>query len=169
MTLTQLLYVVSVAMHKNFSKAAEKCFVTQPTLSMQILKLEDELGVKIFNRLCSPIEPTDVGMAIIEQARIVLEESQRITDIVNSFGEEIFGTLKIGIIPTVSPYLLPLFLEEYINKYPKVELIIYELQTKEIIRQLEQNTIDAGVIASPSGHSRFIEEKLNFLVKRNIK
>jgi LysR family hydrogen peroxide-inducible transcriptional activator len=160
MTLTQLFYVVSVAMYKSFSKAAEKCFVTQPTLSMQINKLEEELGVKIFNRQITPIEPTDIGNEIIEQARIILEESERINDIVYSFGKEIYGRLRIGIIPTVSPYLLPLFLESYLSKYPKVELVISELQTKEIIQQLEHNTIDAGIIAGPWGHTRFIEENL---------
>ena len=162
MTLTQLHYVVSVAIHKSFSKAAEKCFVTQPTLSMQIIKLEDEFGVQIFNRLSTPVEPTEIGEKIINQARIILEESQRIKDIVIDFGQEISGTLRLGIIPTVSPYLLPLFLENYIRKYPKVELVINELQTREILRQLEQNNIDAGVIATPSGHSRFIEEKLYY-------
>ncbi len=162
MTLSQLNYVVSVAAQQSFSKAAEKCFVTQPTLSMQINKLEEELGVKIFNRLSSPVAPTDVGQEIIEQARIILEESQRITDIVNSFGKEIYGTLRLGIIPTISPYLLPLFLENYIRKYPGVELVIYELQTKEIMRQLEQNIIDAGIIATSEANSRFIEERLYY-------
>ncbi len=162
MTLSQLNYVVSVAAQESFSKAAEKCFVTQPTLSMQINKLEDELGIKIFNRLSSPIAPTDIGQEIIEQARIILEESRRITDIVNSFGKEIYGKLRLGIIPTISPYLLPLFLESYIKKYPGVELVIYELQTKEIMRQLEQNIIDAGIIATPEANSRLIEEKLYY-------
>lgn len=124
MTITQLKYVLSVAEYQNFTIAADHSFVTQPTLSMQIQKLEEELDVKIFNRGTKPIELTVVGKKIVEQAKIIVDESNRITDIVHQQKGYIGGDFKLGIIPTVMPTLLPMFLNNFTKKYPKVKLII---------------------------------------------
>tara|TARA_R110001632_G_scaffold210521_2_gene335648 strand:+ start:34110 stop:35051 length:942 start_codon:yes stop_codon:yes gene_type:complete len=149
MTITQLKYVLSVAEYQNFTVAAEHSFVTQPTLSMQIQKLEDQLGVLIFNRSKKPIELTDVGEKVVEQAKIIVNESNRITDIVHQHKGFIGGEFRIGIIPTVMPTLLPMFLNNFTKKYPKVKLIIEELTTEEIVRKLMDNHIDAGLAATP--------------------
>src|ERR1051325_348278 len=107
MTTVQLEYIVAVDTYRSFVVAAEKCFVTQPTLSMQVQKLEDTLGVKIFDRTKQPVSPTEIGMEIIEQARILLAESEKIREIITDRQKELSGELKVGIIPTVSPYILP--------------------------------------------------------------
>ncbi len=149
MTITQLKYVLSVAEYQNFTVAAEHSFVTQPTLSMQIQKLEDQLDVLIFNRSKKPIELTDVGKKVVEQAKIIVNESNRIKDIVHQHKGFIGGEFRIGIIPTVMPTLLPMFLNNFTKKYPKVKLIIEELTTEEIVRKLMDNHIDAGLAATP--------------------
>jgi len=158
MTITQLKYVLSVAEHQNFTVAAEHCFVTQPTLSMQIQKLEDELNVQIFDRGKKPIELTDIGSKLIEQAKIIVGESNRISDIVDQHKGYIGGEFKIGIIPTIMPTLLPMFLTNFTNKYPKVQLIIEELTTEEIIRKLNDGYIDAAIAATPL-ETQSIKEK----------
>ncbi len=149
MTITQLKYVLAVAEYQNFTIAATHCFVTQPTLSMQIQKLEEQLNVQIFNRAKKPIEITDVGKKVIEQAKIIVDESTRITDIVHQHKGYIGGEFKLGIIPTVMPTLLPMFLQNFTKKYPKVKLIIEELTTEEIIRKLIDGHIDAAIAATP--------------------
>ncbi len=149
MTITQLQYVLAVAEYKNFTTAAEHSFVTQPTLSMQIQKLEDELNIQIFNRSKKPIAITDVGKKVVEQAKIIVDESNRIKDIVDQHKGYIGGEFRLGIIPTVMPTLLPMFLNNFTHKYPKVKLIIEELTTEEIIRKLTDGYIDAGLAATP--------------------
>jgi LysR family hydrogen peroxide-inducible transcriptional activator len=149
MTITQLKYVLAVAEHRNFTVASEHSFVTQPTLSMQIQKLEEELDTKIFNRSKKPIQLTEIGKKIIEQAKIIVDESNRITDIVEQQKGYIGGDFKLGIIPTIMPTLLPLFLKTFIKKYPKVNLKIEELTTEEIIKKLEDGHIDVGIAATP--------------------
>jgi len=149
MTISQLKYVLAVAKYQNFTTASENCFVTQPTLSMQIQKLEDELDVKIFNRKKKPIQLTDIGEKIVEQAKTIVNESQRINDIVEQQKGFIGGDFKIGIIPTIMPTLLPLFLKTFLKKYPKVNLIIEELTTEEIIKKLKDGYIDAAIAATP--------------------
>jgi len=149
MTITQLRYVLSVAEYKNFTVAAAHSFVTQPTLSMQIQKLEDQLEVKIFNRSKKPIELTEVGKKIVEQAKVVVDESNRILDIVHQQKGYIGGEFKLGIIPTIMPTLLPMFLNNFTKKYPKVKLIIEELTTEDIIRKLSDGHIDAAIAATP--------------------
>ncbi len=149
MTITQLKYLLAVAEYKNFTLAAEKCFVTQPTLSMQIQKLEEELDVTIFNRKKKPIQLTDIGIKIIDQAKIIIDESQRITDIVEQQKGYIGGDFKIGIIPTIISTLLPLFIKNFIKSYPKVHLIIEELTTEEIIKKLKDGHLDVGIAATP--------------------
>lgn len=162
MTITQLKYVLSVAEHGNFTVAAEHSFVTQPTLSMQIQKLEDELDVQIFNRAKKPIELTDVGRKVVEQAKIIVDESTRINDIVHQHKGYVGGEFKLGIIPTIMPTLLPMFLNNFTHKYPKVKLIIEELTTEEIIRKLMEGHIDAGLAATPLENDSIKERPLYY-------
>jgi LysR family hydrogen peroxide-inducible transcriptional activator len=119
MNIQQLEYIVAVDTYRHFGKAADKCYVTQPTLSSMIHKLEEELGVRIFQRKEQPVTPTIVGKQIIDQARIILNELMRIQSIVNENIGEIKSELQIGIIPTLAPYLLPLFLPRFAAKYPE--------------------------------------------------
>uniref|UniRef100_UPI004049FC11 LysR substrate-binding domain-containing protein n=2 Tax=Gelidibacter sp. TaxID=2018083 RepID=UPI004049FC11 len=149
MTITQLYYVLAIAEHKNFTKAAEKCFVTQPTLSTQIQKLEEELDVLIFDRSKKPIELTEVGRKIVHQARNIVNESDRIQDIVDQQKGFIGGDFRIGIIPTVMPTLLPMFLKAFVKKYPKIKLKIEELTTDEIITRINDGHMDAAIVATP--------------------
>lgn len=149
MTITQLQYVLALAEHRNFTQAAEKCFVTQPTLSMQIQKLEDELEVQIFDRSKKPIQLTLVGEKIVEQARKIVSESERIQDIIDIQKGYVGGDFKLGIIPTVMPTLLPMFLNTFIKKYPKVNLIIEEINTTDIIKKLKNGQLDAAILATP--------------------
>lgn len=162
MTLTQLKYTLSVAEEGNFTLAAEKCFVTQPTLSMQVQKLEEELDIKIFNRKAKPIILTSVGEKIIKQAKIILEEAKRMKDVVATEKGIIEGHFRLGIIPTVMPTLLPLFLNNFIKKYPKVNLKIEELNTASIVEELSLGKLDSGIAATPLDHSQLIEKPLYY-------
>jgi LysR family hydrogen peroxide-inducible transcriptional activator len=149
MTITQLQYVLAVAEHKNFTLAAEKCFVTQPTLSMQIQKIEEELNILIFDRTKKPIQLTAIGQKIVEQAKNIVNEAGKIKDIVEYQKGFIGGEFRIGIIPTIMPTLLPMFLNNFIKKYPKIKLIIEELNTNEIIKKLKNGHLDAAIAATP--------------------
>ena len=149
MTITQLKYALAIAEHKNFTKAAEYCFVTQPTLSTQIQKLEDELDIIIFDRGKKPIELTEVGRKIVYQARNIVNEADRIQDIVDQQKGFIGGEFRLGIIPTIMPTLLPMFLKNFIKKYPKVKLKIEELTTEEILVRLSDGHLDAAIAATP--------------------
>ncbi len=162
MTITQLNYVLAVAEHQNFTKAAEHSYVTQPTLSMQIQKLEDELAVKIFDRSKKPIELTEVGKKIVAQAKNIVNESDRITDIIDQEKGFIGGEYRVGIIPTIMPTLLPMFLKTFIQKYPKVQLKIKELTTQEIIKQLNDGQLDAALAATPLDDENLIERPLYY-------
>ncbi len=149
MTITQLQYVLAVAEHQNFTKAAQKVFVTQPTLSMQIQKLEDELDIQIFDRSKKPIQLTETGRKIVNQARNIVNESDRIQDIVDQQKGFIGGEFRLGVIPTIMPTLLPMFLTNFIKKYPKVKLKIEELNTEAIIEKLKEGHLDAAIAATP--------------------
>ena len=162
MTITQLYYVLAVAENQNFTKAAVKCFVTQPTLSMQIQKLEDELDIQIFDRSKKPIELTEVGKKIVTQARNIVNESDRIQDIVDQQKGFIGGEFKLGIIPTVMPTLLPMFLKTFVKKYPKVKLKIEELTTEEIILRINEGHLDAAIAATPLENENIKERVLYF-------
>ncbi|MBB4119145.1 LysR family hydrogen peroxide-inducible transcriptional activator [Mesonia hippocampi] len=162
MTITQLHYVLAVAEHQNFTKAAEKVFVTQPTLSMQIQKLEEELEVLIFDRSKKPIELTEVGKKIVQQAKNIVNESDRIQDIVDQQKGYIGGEFRIGIIPTIMPTLLPMFLTNFIKKYPRVHLKIEELPTETIIERIEDGHLDAAIAATPLGNDVIIEKPLYY-------
>jgi LysR family hydrogen peroxide-inducible transcriptional activator len=162
MTITQLQYVLAVAEHKNFTLAADKCFVTQPTLSMQIQKVEEELGVQIFDRTKKPIQLTEIGQKIVNQAKNIVNEADRIQDIVHQQKGFIGGEFRLGIIPTIMPTLLPMFLNNFIKKYPKVKLIIEELHTEDIIFKLNNGHLDAAIAATPLNEEKIKEIVLYF-------
>lgn len=149
MTITQLEYVVAVATYKSFVAAAEKCFVTQPTLSMQIQKLEDELGVKLFDRNKHPIAITAMGEAIVGQSKVILSECEKINELIVSQQTTISGVFRLAVIPTIAPYILPGLLEQHQKDYPQVKLIVKELETDLIIEALNNNEIDAGLLSTP--------------------
>lgn len=162
MTITQLYYVLAVAEHQNFTKAAEKCFVTQPTLSMQIQKLEDQLDVQIFDRSKKPIELTEIGKKIVSQAKNIVNEADRIQDIVDQQKGFIGGEFKLGMIPTIMPTLLPMFLKTFIKRFPKVKLKIEELTTEEIIQRINDGNLDAAIAATPLQNENIKERVLYF-------
>lgn len=149
MTITQLEYVVAVATYKSFVAAAEKCFVTQPTLSMQIQKLEDELGIKLFDRNKHPIGITAMGESIVKQAQIILAECEKINELIQSQQSIVSGNFRLAVIPTVAPYILPGLLEAYHKNYPDVQLQVNEMETHQIVSALRNNEIDAGLLSTP--------------------
>ena len=162
MTIIQLRYMLLVAEHKNFTIAANKAFVTQPTLSIQIQKLEEELGAKIFNRNTKPVLLTEIGEKIVQQAQKIIEESSRMTDIVAQEKGFIGGEFKLGILPTVMPTLLPKFLYSFIKKYPKVDIKIEELTTSSICKKINDGHLDAGIVATPLLKDNIIEKSLYY-------
>lgn len=162
MTIVQLEYIVAVDTYRSFVMAAQKCFVTQPTLSMQIQKLEEDLGVKLFDRSRQPVIPTEIGVEIIEQARIIISEAAKVKEIIEDKNNEIGGELSLGIIPTVAPYLAPKFLGNFLEKYPKVKLTIAELQTETIISQLKSGILDCGILATPLEQNGLVELPLYY-------
>lgn len=173
MTLSQLEYIVAVDTHRHFADAAEACHVTQPTLSMQIQKLEEELGVKIFDRTKQPVIPTEIGLAILAQARIALREATLITQLIDDQKGSMTGELRIGIIPTLAPYLLPHLFRQMRENYPQLNLIIKETITEEIINELKNNRLDCGLVVTPLNDSTiredvlFYEELFVYVSKRN--
>lgn len=162
MTLTQLSYIIAVDRYRHFATAAEKTYVTQPTLSMQIHKLEDELGVTIFDRSKSPVIPTEVGEKIIAEAQEILKQAKHIEDLASLTDEELKGTFRIGIIPTIAPYLLPLFLRNFKERYPQVRLVFEEVPTNELLDLLDQDYLDIGIIATPIERGNMFEEDLYY-------
>ena len=162
MTLTQLSYIIAVDRYRHFATAAEKTFVTQPTLSMQIHKLEDELGITIFDRSKSPVVPTEVGKKIIAEAKKILKQSKHIEDLASISEEGIQGTFRVGVIPTVAPNLLPLFLRSFTEKYPDVKLIVEEVVTDELLQLLDDDYLDVGIIATPVEQGNIFEEDLYY-------
>jgi LysR family hydrogen peroxide-inducible transcriptional activator len=149
MTLQQLQYVVAVADTGQFSKAARRCHVTQPTLTMMVRKLEEELGITLFERRTQPARPTTEGHALIAQARVVLREAAQMKDLVRELRTGLAGSYRIGIIPTLAPYLLPLFLARFAKAHPEVILSIDELKTTRILGGLRNGTLDMGILAGP--------------------
>lgn len=162
MTLVQLEYIVAVDTYRSFVGAAEKCFVTQPTLSMQVQKLEEMLNVKIFDRSKQPVVPTEIGAQIIEQARLVLQESLKIKEIISNQQQEVTGELKVGIIPTVAPYLLPKVIAAMMEKFPDLKLLIWEYTTEDIIHHLKTGVLDCGILATPLADAAVAEQPLYY-------
>lgn len=159
-TLTQLEYIVAVDTYRHFGKAAESCFITQPTLSMQIKKLEEDLGIIIFDRSKQPLIPTDVGQRIVDQARIVLKQTDEINNIVKEHRQEVSGMLRIGIIPTLAPYLLPVFVGKYKRKYPGIFVKVVEQTTENIVNLLNRDLIDVGILVTPLKEDKINEKPI---------
>ena len=151
MTLQQLEYILAVNQFRHFAKAAEYCRVTQPTLSAMIQKLEEELDTRIFDRSQQPVCPTPVGILIIEQAQKILVQANRIKNIIEEEKHSLTGTFKLGILPTVAPYLLPRFFPQLMKKYPDLDIRVIEMKTNDIKKALQTGEIDAGIVASLAG------------------
>jgi len=149
MNLQQIEYLLALDKFRNFSLAAEKMFITQPALTIQIKNLENELGVKIFDRNKKPIIPTEIGKELIEQARVLFKNTEKLKDIVSEFKADLAGELRIGIIPTVAPYIVPKFINSFTEKYPNVQLIFSEAISDNILLQLKEGTLDAGILVTP--------------------
>lgn len=149
MNLQQLEYITAVYSLRSFAKAANSCFVTQPTLSMMIQKLEGELDVILFDRKKTPITPTKAGLIIIERAQRIVQEAAALKDAAAEINGGLNGELKIGVIPTAAPFLLPLFIKQFAQKYSQIKLIISELTTELIIEKLVQGELDIGIAATP--------------------
>lgn len=151
MTLQQLEYILAVNQFRHFAKAAEYCRVTQPTLSAMIQKLEEELDTRIFDRSQQPVCPTPVGIHIIEQAQNILVQANRIKNIIEEEKHSLTGTFKLGILPTVAPYLLPRFFPQLMKKYSDLDIRVVEMKTNDIKKALQTGEIDAGIVASLAG------------------
>lgn len=162
-SLTQLEYVLAVRKYGHFARAAEACHVTQPTLSMQIQKLEEDLGVILFDRSKKPILLTDAGKSVIDQIQSVLFEAKKIEELISAGKSEIkSGVLSVGIIPTIAPYLLPNLLKILDKKFPGIQMNIFELQTERIIEALNGDEIDVGILATPLKISKIHEMPLYY-------
>ena len=149
MTLQQLTYLVALDTHRQFGLAAEKSYVSQPALSVQVQKLEEELGVLLFDRTQRGAEPTAVGAKVIAQARLVLREAQQLRELVQVEKGEVVGELRLGVIPTLAPYLVPRFLMSLTAAYPNLGVHIEELRSEEIMQQLKDHRLDVGLLVTP--------------------
>lgn len=157
MTLQQLEYIVALDNSRHFTSAAEHCFVTQPTLTLQIKKLENEIGIIIFNRSKHPVEPTPTGQEIIERARQILREVNGLKDYVNTEKDDTSGTFRVGAIPTVAPYLMPRFLKRFTDANPKVNLVVREIESEQIVLNIKNDLLDIGLLATPLGEQSLRE------------
>jgi LysR family hydrogen peroxide-inducible transcriptional activator len=157
MTLQQLEYIVRLDDERHFVRAAERCFVTQPTLTMQVKKLEEEIGIQIFDRSKKPLEPTPMGEQVLIHAREVLREVQQLKDLVNEEKDRLEGTYELGVIPTLAPYLIPLFLKPLTEQYPEIKLVIKEMQSVAIIEALHRGDLDVGLLVTPLDERHLIE------------
>ncbi len=149
MNLQQLEYLVALDMHRNFVRAAEACHVTQPTLSMQVRKLEEEWGVVLFQRGNGPMEPTSMGKQVVDRARRVLAEVAAMKESIRLEQENLEGTLRLAVIPTIAAYVLPLFLHAFAQAHPGLRLHVMELQSEAIIAGIQNGSIDVGLLALP--------------------
>ena len=157
MTLQQLEYIIALNQHRHFVRAAEACHVTQSTLSMMIQKLEQEFEITIFDRDTHPIQPTQIGQKLIEQAKIILYNARQFKEIAESERTQESGSIVLGIIPTVAPYILPKLFCNFHQKNPNIELRVREMTTKEIIKQLEHAEIDMALLATPLNNINILE------------
>ncbi len=149
MTITQLEYIVGVATYQSFVAAAEKCFVTQPTLSMQIQKLEEELGIKLFDRSKHPIAVTEIGTVVVAQAKEALAEIRKIHTIIQDKEGKMTGRFRLAVIPTLAPTILPLLLPRFAETHPDLRLQVHEMETRVLLRALRDNEIDVGLLSMP--------------------
>lgn len=148
MNIQQLEYILAVDTFRHFARAAEHCRVTQPTLSMMIQKLEDELGIKLFDRNMQPVCPTPAGRKVIDQARNVLYQTSLIKDIVNEEEQSLKGTFRLAVLPTIAPYLLPRFFQQLSEKNPDLDIRILEMKTAPTMTAILNGEIDAAIIAN---------------------
>ncbi len=162
MNIQQLEYIIALDKYKHFSNAAEHCGVSQPTLSMMIQKLESELDVSIFDRAKQPVEATTIGKTIIEQAKRTIYEMKKINELVKSDIDKLTGSLHIGVIPTLAPYLVPELIKNFKQNYPDINLTISEMTTDELIRTLRKSDIDMFIAATPLEQSDFYEIPLYY-------
>lgn len=162
MTITQLQYLIAVDNHRHFARAAEACFVTQPTLSMQIQKLEEELGILLFDRSKHPVRPTAIGEKVIEQARTVVHETNRIHQILQEGKNQLEGVFKLGVIPTIASSLIHRFIRKFHDKFPNIQLQVQELQTDKILEKLRMDDLDAGILATPLEAKGIIEKPMYY-------
>lgn len=160
MTIQQLEYIIAVDKHRHFGNAAESCFVTQPTLSAQVSKLEKELEVILFDRSKMPVIPTEIGIQVVEQAKRVVSESKGIYELLSQLKGDVSGVIKLGIIPTLAPYLLHRFIKGFLEKYPKVKLQVEETVTEEILRKLKNDELDLGVVVTPLDEPGIVEKPM---------
>lgn len=160
MTIQQLEYIIAVDKHRHFGNAAESCFVTQPTLSAQVSKLEKELEVILFDRSKMPVIPTEIGTQVIEHAKRVVSESKGIYELLSQLKGDVSGVIKLGIIPTLAPYLLHRFIKGFLEKYPKVKLQVEETVTEEILRKLKNDELDLGVVVTPLDEPGILEKPM---------
>lgn len=160
MTIVQLEYLLAVANCGSFSQAAEHCFVTQPSLSMQVKALEEELGVVLLDRSKKPVIPTEVGEVVLERVRETLRAYECIRESVAEIRGETAGRLRLGVIPTIAPYLLHKFLPSFVRDYPKVELEISEMMTVDIVEALRRDRLDAAFVAGGTCGEGITEHEL---------
>lgn len=160
MTIQQLEYLIAVDKHRHFGQAAESCFVTQPTLSAQLGKLEKELGVILFDRSKMPVIPTELGVTVIAQAKKVVSESKGIFELVAQLKGDVSGTIKLGILPTLAPYLLHLFIRKFLETYPHVKMEVQEMVTEEIVKKLKNDELDLGIVVTPLEEPGLLEKPL---------
>lgn len=160
MTIQQLEYIIAVDKHRHFGHAAESCFVTQPTLSAQVSKLERELDVILFDRSKMPVIPTEIGIQVIDQAKRVVSESKGIYELLSQLKGDVSGVIKIGIIPTLAPYLLHRFIKSFLEKYPNVKLQVEETVTEEILRKLKNDELDLGIVVTPLSEPGILEKPI---------
>ena len=149
MTLQQLQYVVALDNHRHFVKAAESCFVAQPTLTLQVKKLEDQIGMLIFDRSKQPVEPTPMGEVFIAKSRQILRDIDQLKEMINDYRDNVEGTFTVGIIPSLSTYILPLLLPELAVDYPDTKLEILELQSEQIMDRLKNGMLHVGILVTP--------------------
>ncbi|KUL20032.1 MAG: hypothetical protein XE13_0166 [Proteiniphilum sp. 51_7] len=162
MNIQQLEYIVAVDNYRHFSKAAEASFVTQPTLSMMIQKLEDELGVKIFDRSQLPVQPTEIGTRVINQARLALAQVNQIKEIIQEEKGIVKGVFRLAIIPSISPYLLPKLMQVHRDNNYDIRIVISELTTGQIIKGLSNDSIDGAILATPLKEQGIIEHPIYY-------
>lgn len=173
MTITQLEYIIALDTYRHFSTAAQRCFVTQPTLSMQIQKLEEELSTKLFDRSKQPVIPTETGEEVIQQARVIVHKVKMMHQLIKDKQGVLQGELRIGIIPTLAPYLLPMFLQPFLAKYPDIKIWVKEMTTDILVEKLKAGKIDAGLLVTPlqenaiKEYPLFYEELVAYVSKSN--
>lgn len=149
MTLQQLRYLLALDDHRHFGQAAAACFVAQPTLTTQLKKLESHLGAQLFDRKANPVCPTPLGAKVIAQARVIMAEVSGLEALMSAETNSLAGTYRLGIIPTLAPYLLPLFIQSFTERFPEIRLVIKEMQSEQIMEGLRRNQLDLGLLVTP--------------------